>query len=90
VDNIGNNLWVGVVNIGEHNEVSVTGLVGDTLGPVLVVSQNAEDCRLVVAGIIVCPAEMLPVIFLAAVPITSTREIKAEPGVYLVWFSDLL
>src|SRR5271155_4062747 len=63
-----------------------TGARSDTLRPVLVVSQDAEDCRLVIAGIIVCPAEMLLVMLLIVVLVTSTLEIKAKLGFYLVWF----
>jgi hypothetical protein len=64
------------VDVGEHEEISIARLVIDRLGPVLVVTDDAEDAGLVVASVVVCSAEVLPAIPLLAVFAIAAREVK--------------
>src|SRR5271170_1742813 len=70
-------LWMRKVDVGEHEEIGITRLVVDRLGPVLVVTDDAEDAGLVVASVVVRSAEVLPAILLLAVFAVAAREVEA-------------
>jgi hypothetical protein len=65
------------VDVGEHEEIGIARLVVDRPGPVLVVTDNAEDTGLVVASVIVRSAKVLPTISLFAVFPVAAREVEA-------------
>lgn len=82
-------LRVRVVDVGEHEEVGVAGLLIDRLRPVLVVADEAEDGLFVVAGVVVGAAEVLPAVLLSAVLVAAAGEVEAEPGFDLVRVADV-
>jgi hypothetical protein len=79
---------VGVVDVGEHEEVCVAGLFINGVGPMFIVAQNPENGLFLGGSIVVCPAEVLPVVFLAAVFVVAAGEIEANPCLDIVGFRD--
>jgi hypothetical protein len=58
--------------------------------PVFIVAENFVNCRLVVGSIVVGSSEMVPMVFLLRVFVTSGRKIKTKPGFDLFNITDLL
>ena len=83
-------LRVRVVDVGEHEEVGVARLLVDRARPVLVVAHDAEDAVLVVARVVVGPAEVLPAVFLRAVLARASGKVEADPRLDLVRFANVL
>jgi len=81
---------VAVVDVCEHEEVGVARFIPHAVRPVLVVAQDAVDPRLVVASIVVGSREMLPVVFLRRVFVSSPWEVETEPCFDFVRFADFL
>lgn len=54
VDHVVDDFRVAVIDVGEHEEVGVAGLVAYAVRPVFVVAQDPVDARLIVPGIVVC------------------------------------
>ncbi len=89
VDHVGLDFRVRVVDVGEHEEVGVAGLVAHARRPVLVVAQDAEDGGAVVGGVVVGAGEVFPVILLRRVFVAATGEVEAQPGRDLKGFTDV-
>lgn len=84
MDYVGDYLWVGIVDVGEHEEVGVAGFGAYGVRPVLVVAEDAVDAGFVRARVVVCSREVGPGVLLGGVGWVAAGEVEGQPGGDLV------
>jgi hypothetical protein len=70
-------LRVRVIQVGKHEEIGITALVVDSLTPPLVITLDLENRILASRSIIIRTSEMVPVILLLGVLVTSAVKVEA-------------
>ncbi|KAG9701318.1 putative alpha-amylase, partial [Aureobasidium melanogenum] len=90
VGNIFANLWMRVVQVRKHEEISITSLVVHRLTPALTLSLNLENRILARSSIIIRTTKMIPMVLLFRVFIASAIEVETQPCSNLLALGDLL